>query len=175
MGRDNRYVSGLSLLVTAVVVGLAGSGVASAATILDFEDGSDGLVNTNFTIGSFGATSGTHADGILNQGPGVTIFDLGTLTAGSSGASLTDYNLINAGLQEAGPISISFDITIDTTNVSPDGYFQLTLIGNGQNGYFQDGYGNLINGYNIQGQGLSLGTKAISEGATLTAVTPYGQ
>ena len=153
-------------------------GSAQAATVLDFEgtgnDGGEALSNTNTTTSTtFGVTHGSQALNIVG-GPTMSLFDIGTVTPTSTGASLAHYNAINSGIAETGgPLQISFDISINTTGVTTDGYFQLILIGNSQNGYFQDGYGNLINGYNIQGQGLSLGTLATNQGATLTATTPY--
>ena len=147
---------------------------ARGAMILNFEgggtDGGEGLVNTNYTIGSFGATSGTHADDATVSTSSGTIFDIGTVTAGSTGAGLTHYNAINAGMAEAQPLQLSFDIAINTANVTTDGYFQITLIGNSNNGYFDDGYGNLINGYNID-EGLTLNSHAAAQGATLTTTT----
>src|SRR5450432_216805 len=93
--------------IAAMGVALFGGSAAMAQTftVNDFETDLTGVgsnpanaIDTPGTQNAFGAVSGTKAFlfNLTSQANGHEVWDLGTLTAGSAGEQLREYNAINA-------------------------------------------------------------------------------
>ncbi|HMO84895.1 MAG TPA: hypothetical protein PKC18_08260 [Lacipirellulaceae bacterium] len=174
------------LALAAAAIAAAAASPAQAALIASFETGLQGWFATagvaTATTSSFGATHGAQALLIDNLTAGTKQYPARTPQFNASTADFTTVYPIfsQAGAQMAAGLfpTLSFDLTMDFSNVTANGFFQISPLFNSNSfagppaigGFRQYGTGSFLTGNT--NAALSLGVAAVNDGVVMTVLGP---